>query len=186
MSPYFSTSQKVCCSRATIPALRAETAFHQPSSASRLQGSFTLMPSANLIQSAKRWLGTAITTGISALSARSTRYESPLPSRSWRPKRLTIRQIGSLIDRAGDPLAGTEQLADVEPAAGRAAAEVLEQGQLFTGMHQHGGQFGVDAMMAKLHQPDRAIAAAVQVGGKFAQDFIRVLMLVVDQSCKVA
>ena len=53
-------------------------------------------------------------------------------------------------------------------------------------MHQHGRQVGVDAMMAKLHQPDRAIAAAVQVGGKIAQDFIRVLVLVVDQSCKVA
>jgi hypothetical protein len=32
-----------------------------------------LMPSANLIQSANQWLGTAITTGISALNARLTK-----------------------------------------------------------------------------------------------------------------
>lgn len=40
-------------------------------------------------------------------------------------------------------------------------------------------------MVAKLHQPDRAIAAMVQIGGKIPQDPVGVLMLVVDQGCEV-
>ena len=56
-----------------VPAFRPETPFHHASNASRSQRSLTLMPPANLIQSAKRWTGTAIATGMSALSARSIR-----------------------------------------------------------------------------------------------------------------
>ena len=40
--------------------------------------------------------------------------------------------------------------------------------------------------MAELHHPDRAIAACVQVGGEVAQDFVGVLILLIDQGCKVA
>ena len=75
------------------------------------------MPSANLIQSAKRWLGTAITTGISALKARSTRYDRPLPSRSCLPEPVDDHEVGALVDRAGDLRAGVQQLADIQPAS---------------------------------------------------------------------
>jgi len=48
-------------------------------------------------------------------------------------------------------------------------------------MDQHGRQFRrIEAMMAELHQPNGAISARVQVGRKFAQDFIRILILLVD------
>ena|SRR5260370_41403459 len=108
-----------------MPALRADTALHQASSAVRSQRSLTLMPSANLIQSAKRCLGTAITTGISALSALDQVGQALaltfLPSEP-----VDDHEVGALIDRVGDLGAGVEQLADIQPAAGRAGPEVLK------------------------------------------------------------
>src|SRR5882757_11362091 len=68
---YLKASQKLTWVVRSTPALRFETVIHQASSERRSQASLTLMPSANLIQSAKRWLGTAITTGMSAPTARS-------------------------------------------------------------------------------------------------------------------
>jgi hypothetical protein len=41
-------------------------------------------------------------------------------------------------------------------------------------------------MMAELNKSNGAVAARVQVGRKFAQDFVRVLILLVDQRRKVA
>jgi hypothetical protein len=77
----------ICFEKTELPA---ETASHQ---VHRATVAVKLMPSAKVIQSANRRLGTAITTGISALNARSTRYERPLPSRSsnedWRARELS-------------------------------------------------------------------------------------------------
>jgi hypothetical protein len=42
------------------------------------------------------------------------------------PEAVDDQQVGALIDRAGDLLAGVEQLADIEPASRRAGAEALE------------------------------------------------------------
>ena len=67
--------------------MQVDTAVHHASSDSWSQCNLTVMPSANLIQSAKWWLGTAITTGISSASARSIRWARPFPLRSCRPKR---------------------------------------------------------------------------------------------------
>ena len=53
-------------------------------------------------------------------------------------------------------------------------------------MHQHGGEIAVGAVMAKLNQADRAIAALVQLDGKIAQDPVRILVLLIDQSREVA
>jgi hypothetical protein len=41
-------------------------------------------------------------------------------------------------------------------------------------------------MMAELDQTDCAIAASIQIGGKPAQDFVRVLILLVNQGGEVA
>ena len=53
-------------------------------------------------------------------------------------------------------------------------------------MHQHGGEIAVVTVMAKLNQADRAIAALVQLDGKIAQDPVRILVLLIDQSREVA
>jgi hypothetical protein len=64
---------------------------------------------------------------------------------------------------------------------------MLKQLQLFAGVEQHGGQFRrVEAMMTELNQPDRAIALGIQVGCEFPQDFIRILILLVNQRREVA
>jgi hypothetical protein len=64
---------------------------------------------------------------------------------------------------------------------------MLKQLQLFAAVEQHGGQFRrVEAMMAKLNQPDRAMALGVQVGRELAQDFVRILILLIDQRREVA
>jgi hypothetical protein len=41
-------------------------------------------------------------------------------------------------------------------------------------------------MMAGLNQPDGAISASPEVGGKFAQDLVGILVLFVDQRRKIA
>jgi len=169
-----------------IPAFRAETALHHVSREARLQRSFTLMPSANLIQSANRWLGTAITTGISALNARSTIGKALsialLPSEP-----VDDHEVRTPIDGAGNLCARVQQLADVQPAPGSASPEILEQWQFLAGVDQHGRQLRcIDAMMAELDQSDRAISARIQIGGKPAQDLIRILILLVEQGSKIA
>src|SRR5262245_15937212 len=44
--------------------------------------------------------------------------------------------VGSLVDRACNTLAGIEQTADVEPTSARTRAEVLEQRQFFPGVKE--------------------------------------------------
>jgi hypothetical protein len=54
-------------------------------------------------------------------------------------------------------------------------------------MDQHGGQFWrIDTMVAELNQPDRPISAAAEVGGKTAQYFVRILILIIDQRGEIA
>jgi hypothetical protein len=54
-------------------------------------------------------------------------------------------------------------------------------------MHQKGRQLpGIGTIMAQLNQPDRPIAAAVQVGGEVAQDSIGVLIAFIDEGGKIA
>ena len=86
------------------------------------------MPSANLIQSAYRWLGTAITTGTSALNARSIRYERPFPS-LLPSEPVDDHEVGSLVDGIGDLRAGIEQLDDIQPAAGQRGAMLRQFAQ---------------------------------------------------------
>jgi hypothetical protein len=91
------------------------------------------MPLANLIQSAKRWRGTAITTGMSALKARSIRVRKALSLALLPPEPVDDHEVGSPIDRAGDLGAGVRAQAalysiiyhatdDPATAAGRASA----------------------------------------------------------------
>ena len=95
--------------------------------------------------------------------------------------------VGALIDRAGHLAAGVQELADVQPAAGGAGSEILEQLQFLAGVNQHRRQFRrIGAVVACLHQPDRAIAAAVQIGSEFAQDLVGILVPLVDHGGEVA
>src|ERR1019366_10518151 len=78
-------------------------------------------------------------------------------------ERVDDHEVGALIDGACDPGAGIEQLADVQPAAGRAGAEILKQLQFLAGIDQHRGQsWRIDAMVAGLHEACHAISAGLE------------------------
>jgi hypothetical protein len=63
-----------------------------------------------------------------------------------------------LFDGASDLLAGVQQLADVEPAACRAVAEVLKQLKLLAGVDQHGREAHIGTMMTELNDTYGLIA----------------------------
>ena len=66
-----------------------------------------------------------LTTGMSALSARSIRKPRPWPSRSRLPKRLMIMSSAPSFERLGDPGGRVLEPPEVEPAAARGGFEIL-------------------------------------------------------------
>jgi hypothetical protein len=54
-------------------------------------------------------------------------------------------------------------------------------------MQQHGGEFRrIDAVMAELNEAYGAISARIQIGRKSSQDFVGVLIAVVNQRGQIA
>jgi len=82
---------------------RAETALHQASNALRLQRSFTLIPSANLIQSANRWRGTAKHHRYIGAQRALDQMRKSFAFVLLPPEPVDDHEVGALIDRMGVP-----------------------------------------------------------------------------------
>ena len=94
-------------------------------------------------------------------------------------------EVGAPSHCFGDTLAGVLQPRDVEPAAAGSGIEILRQQQFLAAVKQYSRQAGVGAL-ACLHHADDAEAPSVQIGGKAAQDRVRILVRAVDKGGKVA
>jgi hypothetical protein len=54
-------------------------------------------------------------------------------------------------------------------------------------MQQHDGKFGrIEAVMTELDEADGPISARVQIGRKFTQDFVGILIAIVNQRRQIA
>src|SRR5262249_53265897 len=85
---YLAISQKLVPARGA--AGRGVTVRHHASSGSRAQASRTLMPAQNRFQPTNRCCGTAITTGMSAVTACLISSTKPRPDISSLPNRLMM------------------------------------------------------------------------------------------------